>query len=525
MPLPTGGVWPPAPMAPIFEDYRVLDSWYQGNPDRLATLYSEQKAGQPKTRPSQYRGGIVGRLSRWFWGQPTPEGEQRAKIHVPIASDIATMSADLLLSEAPTVKAKTPEQQTALDAQLPALHATLLEGAEIGAALGGYYLRSVWDTQLAPGPWIDAVAADSAVPEFRWGRLYAVTFWRTVEETPTGKQYVHLERHEPGAILNGLYLGNPGQLGERLPLTEHPETKRLQDEVATGITDRPTAVYVPNMRPNRDWRAHPVGRDLGRADFAGPVLGFMDAADETWTSWMRDLRLGKARLIVPNDYLRSNGPGLGASFDPDRELYEGLEVPGEADRMEITAQQFAIRVADHRDTFAEQLAVILRACGYSGQSFGLGGDVAMTATEVAAKERRSLTTQGRKGLYSKPEIADMIWINARLARNVFKSPVPADPVEVTLADSIAPDMQALATTADLMHRAEAASTETLVRHLHPDWGEPQITAEVARIREESGGATDPIERMTELVRQNDPGAGDPADGAPAGDPATDPAQE
>ncbi|GAA2298370.1 hypothetical protein GCM10010402_66230 [Actinomadura luteofluorescens] len=519
MPLPAGGVWPPAPLAPIFEDFRVLDSWYAGDPDRLATLYGARKADQPRVRPSQYRGGIVGKLSRWFWGQPTAEGEQRAKLHVPIASDLATMSADLLFSEAPTVKAKTPEQQTALDAQLPALHATLLEGAEIGAALGGYYLRSVWDTALAPGPWIDAVTADHAVPEFRWNRLHAVTFWRTIEETQAGKCYVHLERHEPGAILHGLYLGNPGTLGERLPLTAHPETAHLDDEIATGITDRPTAVYVPNMKPNRDWRWHPVGRELGRSDFAGPVLGFMDAADETWTSWMRDLRLGKARLVVPSEYLRSKGPGQGAEFDLDREVYEGVETLGETAAMEISAHQFEIRTAEHRDTLAEQLAVILRATGYSGQSFGLGGDVAMTATEVAAKERRSLITQGRKGLYTRPPLAEMIDINGQLARNVFGSTVPADPVEVQLADSIAPDMQALATTADLMNRAEAASTETLVRMLHPDWEEPAVTAEVARIREESGGGTDPIERMTDFVRQGDPGDGDPVEGDPAADPA------
>ena len=516
MPLPAGGVWPPAPLAPIFEDYRVLDSWYQGNADRLTALYSAQRANQPRVRPSQYRGGIVGRLARWFWGQPTPDGQERAKLHIPIASDLATMSADLLFSEPPTVKAKTPAQQTALDAMLPDLHATLLQGAETGAALGGFYLRSVWDRALAPGPWIDQVPADSAVPEFRWDRLRAVTFWRTVEETPAGRCYVHLERHEPGAIYNGLYLGTPGHLGERVPLSAHPETQHLPDEVATGITDRPTAVYVPNMLPNRDWRWHPVGRNLGRSDFAGPVLGFMDAADETWTSWMRDLRLGKARVFVPSDYLTGLGPGQGAAFDLDRELYEGLNVPGEADRMEITVRQFEIRVAEHRDTLAEQLAVILRAAGYSGQSFGLGGDVAMTATEVAAKERRSLITQGKKGLYTKPSIAEMIQINAQLARNLFGSTVPADPVEVVLADSIAPDMQALATTADLMHRAEAASTETRVRMLHPDWEEPAIKAEVARIHEEAGGMTDPIERMTDLVRQADPGQdGDPVEGDPA----------
>jgi hypothetical protein len=37
-----------------------------------------------------------------------------------------------------------------------------------------------------------------------------------------------------------------------------------------------------------------------------------------------------------------------------------------------------------------------------------------------------------------------------------------------------------------MRTAEAASTDTLVRMLHPDWDEEQIAAEVALIKEESG---------------------------------------
>lgn len=60
---------------------------------------------------------------------------------------------------------------------------------------------------------------------------------------------------------------------------------------------------------------------------------------------MRDLKLGAGKLIVPEAYLRSNGPGAGASFDTLREMFVGLQVPGDPNKTRIfSAHQFAIRV-------------------------------------------------------------------------------------------------------------------------------------------------------------------------------------
>jgi hypothetical protein len=38
---------------------------------------------------------------------------------------------------------------------------------------------------------------------------------------------------------------------------------------------------------------------LGRSDFSGLEIS-LDTLDEAHASWMRDIRLGKARLIVPH---------------------------------------------------------------------------------------------------------------------------------------------------------------------------------------------------------------------------------
>lgn len=506
MPLPAGGgTWPPQHLQPIYQHYTVLDAWYQGDPERLAATYQDphRATTQPANHPWQYRGGITGFLGRMFWGQRTPEGEKRAKLHVPVASDICTMSSDLLFSEPPAITVENPGTQERIDQLLPSLQATLLEGAEVGAALGGYYLRAVWDRQIAELPWLEAVHADAAVPEWRFGRLYAVTFWRVLEQPDDRTCFYHLERHEPGSIFNGLYIGGPGSLGKQLPLTGHAETAGMRPVIQTGL-DRCTAVYVPNMRPNRQWRNFPAGANLGRSDFDGPVMHLMDSLDEVWTSWMRDVRLGKARLIVPRSYLQSMGKGQGSYFDPDRELFEAVDVLGGDDKMEISAQQFAIRYQEHRDTSAELLAAILRATGYSAQSFGLSGEVAITATEVAAKERRSLVTRGRKALYTAPELGRAIEMLLQLEASIFGTGVAPELPDIVFGDSVSPDIQQLAQTAELMARAEAASTETLVRLLHQDWDEEQVRAEVQRIADSRPAVVeDPFALPGEMVGGED----------------------
>jgi hypothetical protein len=69
----------------------------------------------------------------------------------------------------------------------------------------------------------------------------------------------------------------------------------------------------------------------------------------------------------------------------------------------------------------------------------------------------------------------------------------AEPPKAEFQDSVSEGLGELATTVELLSRAEAASRETLVRMLHPDWDDQQITAEVDRILGETGRAvSDPM---------------------------------
>lgn len=507
-------VWPPPATRAPGRLYAAAAAWYSGDPDQLTNLYGPNGATAPGLdlkgydRPSQHSTGVVGRVARWFWGSPPPRNALRdARLHVPIAGDIASTSADLLMSEPPAFTfgtGETKDQATAdrLDVLLTdgGVYATLLEAAELAAAYGDVYLRVRWDPTLADHPLPDALPGDVAVPEFRYGILSAVTFWKVLHEED-GQVWRHLEKHEPGVILHGLYQGTEDRLGRLVPLQDRPETEAFAAQVdenggiATG-TEILTAQHIPNVRPNRLLRGSP----LGRSDFSPAVQRLMDGLDETYSSWMRDIRLAKGRLVVPAEYMDNHGRGQGASFDIDREVYEGLRIPTKQEGgMELEAHQFDIRVAEHAGTAQDLTAQIVRGAGYSVQTFGETGDVAATATEVVARERRSYTTRSRKIAYFRPGLARFVEALLAVDAQVFKSGVtPARPV-IEWPDGVAVDPQGLATTLDLLNRAEAASTEVRVRMLHPDWDEPQIAAEVEAIRGDSG-MLDPVQAATDALR-------------------------
>lgn len=490
MPLPDGDItWPPTD--PIVQNAHAdWDAWYSSEPDRLTDRYLNRGVRElPENRPAQYRGGVVGTLARWFWGNPAPPGEKLDKLHVPLAGDIARTSSELLFSEPPSlIVGNTTTQDALTELMARGLHPTLLEGGELTSALGGSYLRLVWDEEVDPtAPWIDAVAGDCAVPEFSYSRLRAVTFWRVLERD--GNTVLrHLERHEKGRILHGLYAGSLGTLGRVVPLTEHPQTAPLaaqvdaQGGIDTGAPDHLTAAYAPNVRPARAWRNLPAAAGLGQSDYQG-IESLMDALDETYSSWMRDVQNGKGRVLLPASMLESNGPGQGASFNEERRIYTPLNMLQRADAKDtIEVVQFEIRVEQHRDTCRALLEQAVRQAGYSAATFGENdGTAAITATEVRARQRRSMTTRSRKALYWEPAIADITEAWLAVTRGLFRGDVTIERPRVEFQDSIQDSTLELATAAETLRRADAASDETLIGMVHPDWDEQQIAAEAGKL--------------------------------------------
>ncbi len=492
MPLPTrtDAEWPPKAARPFITDTLEADAWWTGDPKKLAAFYGNGTL-------QATRAGLRDRL----WGRSSAgDGRTDNRIHVPIASDIAQCGADLLFSEDATWTIPGAHEETAVEGAKDAedrlagiaadvnLGAVLLEAAEVAGGLSGVYLVPGWDQDLARHPLLHVMTPDRAVPTWTLGHLSAVTFWTDLLNEPqaTGRVvWRHLERHEPGVIFHGLYVGSADKLGAQVPLDRHPATRGYADQVDLKVEigwDRLLPVYVPNVRPNRKHRGVPVGR----SDCAGSE-SMMDALDETLTSWQRDIRLGKARLVVPEEFLDRRGKGGGAGFDHDREIFSPLEMdPSHMDKAGITPVEFKIRTDEHAATAADLTDRIIRSAGYSPRSLGIAGGAQKTATEVTADTSLSERTTGRKQRYWAPALSDLSESLLAIDRAKFDGRVEPQRARVDFADMASMDIRDVASALNLINLAKAASIETRVRMLQPELEQAEVEAEVAKIQAEEG---------------------------------------
>lgn len=491
-------------------------AWYSGDPEELKRTYGKSQGIRPSERVNG-GGGVVGGIKKFFWGTQginDPMGN-RLQVHVPLAGNIATTSADFLFSESPTIsipevdgeerteedgrgdnasKSEAVVTQDRLEqiVEEGGLGNTFLEMAEITAAIGGAYLRPVWDREIVDRPMLTVVSQDQAVPDFRFGILTGVTFWEEVERN--GQEvWRYVERHEAGVVLIGLYVGTDEKLGRKVSLDDHKHTKALADSVTDGeiITvdgwteDNGLFVrYVPNIRPNRRHRGY-----LGRSDFQG-IESLFDALDQVYTSWIRDIRIGQARILVNQQYLQRTlaKPEEGASFDVDQDVFTSLNMPPTDDNTPgITDVQFEIRAEQHNDTAQAIIREAVSVAGYSPQTFIPKFEgAAESGAALRIRERKSLTTRGKKERYVKTPIEDVLEIMLFLDKAVFGGNAQVLRPRLQCADSVADAPKELAETAAAMRNAQAASTQTRVAMLHPDWADQEIEAEAAMILEQEG---------------------------------------
>lgn len=503
MPLPApDSPWPPPERKHLDDQLERDAAWYSGDRTELSRVYGRD--------PESVRPSLRARM----WGRSAVLGQRDTRMHVPVAADLAAMSADLLFADPPAITAPKPvgggEPDKAIQDRLDKIEDaagitnTFHEGAEVCAALGGVVLKVDWSRDVADTPTLSAVHADDATPEYTFGTLVGVLVHRDVAQN--GNRVLRFfEYHARGRIELALYDGTTVNVGRVIPLTD-PDAPEWVRAAATGLTegnvkatgtDLLTARYVPNMRPQR----HPKLRKTayGRSDFYG-LDGEFDAIDEAWSSWIRDVRLAKARLMIPGGYLEAvGGRGEGATFDTDRELFTELNMPPDSQSPSRGIQliQAEIRFEEHRTTVEELVRTVLRSAGYSAQTFGLGDEAAMTATEVSAKERRSLTTRGRKAGYWAPELRRLLHALLQVDKGAgFPGAVdPGDvPPEVEFGSGVSEGPLDTAQTLSLLNTAGAISTYLKVATLHPDWDDKKITEEVERIKEDN--APPPLEDPT-----------------------------
>lgn len=494
MSLPASGTsWPPKKWAPVSAMIHDSALWWEGDTKNLDSHYATHVY-----RPSQYSGGIVGAVSRFFWGSPTPKGQANRKVHLPIAGDIAATSASLLFDTPPTFTIDDDKAQARLDLILnnDTFPADLLVMAESCSALGGAYGRIMWDTDVQAEPWIDFVDADSAFPEWAYGKLIAITFAEELPALDNKHVWRLLSRYTAGRIQYGLYEGNATELGDVRPFTVHPATEALAglvdadssvDSHTTGIA----AAYMPNARPVVGLRQDGQLKNIGRPDISPDLFPLFDTLDETWTDIRREMRLGRMRAAVPEEWLQQKGFGQGQTFDLDREFYDAMTMRP-SDNAGATFFQPALRFEQYLRLAEQTVLEILRRANYSPSTFGIGqaSTGQKTAREVEAEYQASLQTWKAKARYMRAglsQLADSLlevdaWLNSTTP--------PEERVKVTMTAPVQETMLDKAQTVQALDSARAISTGEKINILHPEWDEEDKAAEVEKILAEQAGELD-----------------------------------
>ena len=556
MPLPisdTKNVWPPKDMTNIFAHMTQWSAWYSNDLSKLQIAYgggiTADSTGFFASDTGGFKPTIGQRLQRFFVGQQIIGVNRNTKLPVPIARMVCQAIADLMYADPPTFTVRVdtdndgdgvpkavanPTQERLNFLADDSMYTLLAQSAEIGAALGGSYLRVVWDKSVVPDrPFLDMVDADQALPEFRWGRLVAVTFW-TVVAREGSVVWRHLERHElnsagNGVIIHGLYEGEDDRLGTKMPLDARPETTAYATMTIDPATGNPISAvvgqiesdspglcveYMPNEGVSGLFRSDPVGRFLGRSSLDG-IEHLMDQLAETMSDWMRARRAAKARVWYDKSLLGNPGPGQGQVADLDQEIYVGASDPIKgpnvkmSDKLQVLQPVYA--PAGYEATANMLIETILQMAGFTTQTFGIGAtssrSIESTATEVEARERRTFLTRGRQIRSSIPRLSRILTKLLAVDRVVFGTPNVDAPIWVDFPDSVQESPLKLAQTALTLFTSQSASLDERVKGLHPGWNDDMWDEEAAKVQKEfAPSVVDPFALPAEAPKPPDPGS-------------------
>lgn len=536
--------FPPRALQPAFDQYRRNEAWYTGDQAMIHDAYPITGDGMARTgtdakhyhtgsnaaRSQSRRRGLLANLFNSH-STSSSEGRSRTRLHVPVWGNIATLSSDMLLSEGCAFRlmdrgtgfAVKGEAQRRADEILNGerTRMALLEAAELTAGLSAVAVTAHWDTATSDAPWMELTACDAVVPEFAGGTLVAVNLFTRHFVLDGGRvirgEYVHVERHERGAVIHGLLKMNGSQVQAIVPLGSiddatgltlgliayTPGSRYLGLGAAADAVVLPTGIdrLTVSWWRNRPTKLHRRGGGIlpmmGRADLEGPGEQLVDTLDEMWSSWLRDIRIGRARLIVPDTFLEVGGQSdqaasvFGPAFDDAREVLTPLAYTQLSDGDNtIQAQQFPIRAAEHRESVQGLTREITQAAGWSLSSYGDSGEAAATATEVQDRTTLSERTRSRKFLHMQHAIVPIAEALLELDRVHYRGlGLPANArVDVRIPDVSHIDPEKEALRFQYLRGAGVLSIDTSVRQLHDDWDEDEIRAEIRRLMLEQGFA-------------------------------------
>lgn len=232
-------------------------------------------------------------------------------------------------------------------------------------------------------------------------------------------------------VTNKLFRQKGGEYKE-VPLSElYPE---LEGRTEINGLKKPLFVY---FRP-----ACSGNSPLGTSVFAA-CTDTLESLDIIFDSLQREFVLGKKRIIVPTSALRGEygkDGKLHKYFDEQDEVYQAFS-PDDREELKIYDNSAQLRVEEHKQAIEQLLDLLCMQTGLSAGSLSYHSGNPATATEVAARNDKTLRTKTahqqliREGLL---QVTENIVLLAVLMGQLPASALEDKPV-ITFPDSVSRD--------------------------------------------------------------------------------------
>lgn len=280
------------------------------------------------------------------------------------------------------------------------------------------------------------------------------------------KTYTHLEWHQwdgkEYVIRNELYESNGTDLGVKVALsTLFPD---LEEEVRISGLKRPLFVYFkPNTANNIDTKS-----PLGISIFAN-ALDTIHALDTAFDSFHREFRLGKKRIIVPAQMVKTVIDPLDGQpkryFDATDEVYEAFN--GEMDESKLIDVNVELRVEEHISAINALLNILAMQTGFSAGTFSFDGKSVKTATEVVSENSKTFKSKKSHEIIIEEGLKELITTIIDIAQlyNLYNGPTDYE-VSVAFDDSIVEDENAEIDKQIKLVSAELTSKKRAIMKIH-----------------------------------------------------------
>lgn len=246
---------------------------------------------------------------------------------------------------------------------------------------------------------IDYCMADQFIPT-AWDNAGVKEAVFVSREAKNGYYYTRLEWHKRNGdtyvISNDLFRAkmkdgadqNQDILGFYYPLNAvYPEIAPVTE--IKGLTTSLFSYYRTPIANNVDDNS-PLGISM-----YGNAYDTLRALDEAYDSLVREIRLGKKRIIVPYSAIKTVIDENGVArryFDAEDEAYEALSID-DTEALKIQDDSLELRIAEHSEAINAHLSTLCLHMGFSAATFSFDAQNGIkTATEVISENSKTYKT-------------------------------------------------------------------------------------------------------------------------------------